>query len=205
MTRIVAGLAGGRRLAVPPGSATRPTSDRAREGLFSTLEALRGPLAGARVLDLYAGSGALGLEAVSRGAAAVTLVEAQPRALTVLRANVTALDLPGATVVADRVERWLTGPALAAYDVVLADPPYALPGGELDVVLSALATRNLLAAGGLVAVERPSRETFRWPPGWTALRTRRYGEATLWYGAPGEMSGGRRCRDGSSARDPSTR
>lgn len=205
MTRIIAGAAGGRRLAVPPGAGTRPTSDRAREGLFSTLEALRGPLAGARLLDLYAGSGALGFEALSRGAAAVTLVEAHPRALAALRANAAALGLPGATVVADRVERWVAGAASTAYDVVLADPPYPLDAGELAAVLSTLATRGLVTAAGLVAVERGSRDAFGWPPGWSALRARRYGAATLWYGRPGEASGGCRCPDEPSAPGPSTR
>ena len=106
MTRIVAGLAGGRRLQVPPGSRTRPTSDRAREGLFSALASLT-DLAGASVLDLYAGTGAVGLEALSRGAAQVLLVEDDPRTATVLRANVQALDLPGAEVRVERVERLL--------------------------------------------------------------------------------------------------
>ena len=105
MPRIVAGAARGRRLAAPPGRGTRPTADRAREALFSALEAQLGSLAGRRVADLYAGSGAVGLEALSRGASAVVLVESDPAAVRSLRANVDAVGLPGAEVVAGRVER----------------------------------------------------------------------------------------------------
>ncbi|NEE03633.1 RsmD family RNA methyltransferase [Phytoactinopolyspora halotolerans] len=105
MTRIVAGVAGGRRLQVPPGQSTRPTSDRVREALFSSVEAYLGGLAGARVLDLFAGSGALGLEALSRGAALITLVESDARAVRTIRANIAGVGLPGATVVHDSVER----------------------------------------------------------------------------------------------------
>ena len=106
MTRIIAGEARGRRLVVPAGDRTRPTADRAREGLFSSLLSLT-DLEGARVLDLYAGSGALGLEALSRGAGSATMVEEDPAALRALQANVTTLRLPGAHVVADDVEDFL--------------------------------------------------------------------------------------------------
>ncbi|MFV2120379.1 RsmD family RNA methyltransferase, partial [Streptomyces sp. Act-28] len=91
MTRVIAGAAGGRRLAVPPGNGTRPTSDRAREGLFSTWQSFLGTLDGIRVADLYAGSGAVGLEALSRGAAHALLVEADARAARTVRENVRAL------------------------------------------------------------------------------------------------------------------
>src|SRR5215831_6410671 len=106
MTRIIAGAARGRRLAVPKGTATRPTSDRAREGLFATVTAIRGPLHGARVLDLFAGSGAIGLEALSRGAARVVFVESDPRAARVIRANLAAVDLPGGELACDQVQRF---------------------------------------------------------------------------------------------------
>ncbi len=112
MTRIIAGLAGGRRLTVPPGRSTRPTSDRTREGLFGTVTAIRGGLDGAAVLDLYAGSGAVGLESLSRGAADALLVESDARAARVIRANIDAVALPGARLLADRVDRVLaSGPA----------------------------------------------------------------------------------------------
>ncbi len=193
MTRIIAGSAGGRRLAVPAGVATRPTSDRAREGLFSTVATLLGPLDGIRVLDLYAGSGALGLEALSRGAARATFVESDRAALRALRANAAALGLPGVMVVADRVERWVLRhgarpPGPAGYGLVLVDPPYAYPADRLAAQLNALVDAGLLGAGpsaAIVAVERSSRDPdFPWPAGWTPRRTRRYGEATLWYGRP---------------------
>lgn len=180
MTRIVAGLAGGRRLLVPRGRGTRPTSERTREALFSTLEALRGSLHGAVVLDLYAGSGAVGLEAASRGAARVVLVEREADALTALRRNVAALDLPGVEVRAGAVERLLAADADLAFDVVFVDPPYAEP---VDEVLGRLVDGGWLAPGATVVVERASRDRSpSWPDGLTADRARRYGEATLWYG-----------------------
>lgn len=184
---MIAGQAGGRRLVVPVGRDTRPTSDRAREGLFATIASMRGSLAGARVLDLYAGSGAVGLEALSRGAGHVLLVESGARAARVIRANIEAIGLPGAEVVTDRVERVLArGPASVGggrYDIVFADPPYALAGEGVTAVLRALADRAWLAPGALVIVERATRSgPLSWPEGFTADRARRYGEATFWYG-----------------------
>jgi 16S rRNA (guanine966-N2)-methyltransferase len=188
VTRIVAGAAGGRQLRVPPGSATRPTSDRAREGLFSTLTSLVGDLTGRAFLDLYAGSGAVGLEALSRGAAHVLLVESAPKAVRTLRDNVAALGLPGAVVRGEPVARALTGQPPAAYDVAFADPPYATPADDVVAVVDRLVTGGWLAPDAVVAVERASRdEPWRWPPGIIPVRERRYGEATIWYGraAPG--------------------
>jgi 16S rRNA (guanine966-N2)-methyltransferase len=185
MTRIIAGTAGGRRLAVPAGQGTRPTSDRAREGLFATATAIRGTLHGAMVLDLYAGSGAVGLEALSRGAADVLLIEADARAIRVIRDNVAALGLAGAHVLAGRVERALArGPGAGPpRDVVFADPPYATTDAEVSAVLTALLAGRWLAPGAVVAVERATRSgPHRWPAGYTADRARKYGEATLWYG-----------------------
>jgi len=185
VTRIIAGTAGGRRLSVPAGRDTRPTSDRAREGLFGTILAIRGSLDGVRVLDLYAGSGAVGLEALSRGAPDVLLVESDARAARVIRANIEALRLPGARLTADRVERVLArGPGdYPPRDLVFADPPYALPDAEVQRALGALQSRGWLTPGALVVVERATRSgTLTWPAGYTAERSRGYGEATLWYG-----------------------
>jgi 16S rRNA (guanine966-N2)-methyltransferase len=180
VSRVIAGVAGGRRLAVPPGSATRPTSGRAREGLFSTLTSLRGSLQGAGFLDLFAGSGAVGLEAASRGASRVVLVERDPAALRAMRANVATLDLRGVEIRGEPVERVLANPASASYDVVFADPPYADP---VDPILLRLLDGGWLAAQAVVAVERASRDPQpAWPAGIEAVRSRRYGEATLWYG-----------------------
>jgi 16S rRNA (guanine966-N2)-methyltransferase len=211
VARVIAGEAGGRRLAVPDGRDTRPTSDRAREGLFATIASMLGSLAGARVLDLYAGSGAVGLEALSRGAEHVLLVEHGARASRVIRENIEAIGLPGAVLAADRVERVLArgpasagsqdGPAFAGsqdgpapaggrddaeggrYDVVFADPPYALADAAVSGVLSLLAGHGWLAPGALVIVERATRSgPVSWPDGFVPDRARRYGEATFWYG-----------------------
>ncbi|MGW2187530.1 16S rRNA (guanine(966)-N(2))-methyltransferase RsmD [Streptomyces sp. NPDC001719] len=184
MTRVIAGTAGGRRLAVPPGTGTRPTSDRAREGLFSTWESLFGPLEGARVLDLYGGSGAVGLEALSRGAAHVLLVEADARAVRTIRDNVRAVGLPGAEVRAGKAAQVVAGPVpTALYDVVFLDPPYAVENDDLREILLTLRAQGWLADDALVTVERSTRGgEFPWPDGFEPLRARRYGEGTLWYG-----------------------
>ncbi|MEU3504088.1 16S rRNA (guanine(966)-N(2))-methyltransferase RsmD [Streptomyces hundungensis] len=184
MTRVIAGRAGGRRLAVPPGTGTRPTSDRAREGLFSTWEALLGTLDSIRVADLYAGSGAVGLEALSRGAAHALLVEADARAVRTVRDNVAALKLPGAEVRTGKAEQIVTGPAPAEpYDVIFLDPPYAVTDDDLREILLTLRRGGWLTDDCLVTVERSTRGgEFGWPEGFEALRARRYGEGTLWYG-----------------------
>jgi 16S rRNA (guanine966-N2)-methyltransferase len=185
MTRIIAGAARGRRLAVPKGTAIRPTSDRAREGLFATTTAILGSLSGARVLDLYAGSGAVGLEALSRGAARALFVEADAKAAGVIRANLAAVALPGGQVVRDKVHRFLDrGPGPEPpFGLVVADPPYAAPADEITGMLTALALGSWLAPGALVAVERATRAgPLAWPDGYRADRSRRYGEATFWYG-----------------------
>lgn len=190
MTRVIAGTAGGRRLAVPPGNGTRPTSDRAREGLFSTWESLHATLRGKRVLDLYGGSGAVGLEALSRGAEHVLLVEADPRAARVIRENVRTLGLPGAEVRATKAEKVLADPPPGPpYDVVFLDPPYAVTDDELREILITLRTRGWLGEGATATVERSTRGgEFRWPGGFQALRARRYGEGTLWYGRAAQVT-----------------
>jgi 16S rRNA (guanine966-N2)-methyltransferase len=185
LTRIIAGAARGRPLAVPKGTVTRPTSDRAREGLFGTVTTIHGPLHGARVLDLFAGSGAIGLEALSRGAVRVVFVESDARAVQVIRANLAAVALPGGELACCQVQRFLDrGPgAEAAFDLVVADPPYAAPEAEVTGMLTALASGGWLAPGALVAVERATRaDPLPWPAGYRADRSRRYGEATFWYG-----------------------
>ncbi|MDG4823538.1 16S rRNA (guanine(966)-N(2))-methyltransferase RsmD [Asanoa sp. WMMD1127] len=184
MTRIVAGTLGGRRLAAPPGSGTRPTSDRVREALFSSIESLV-DLDGARFVDLYAGSGAVGLEALSRGAAHVLLVESDARAARTIRGNLAALDAaPAARLVTDKVAAVLDrGPEGDPYDVVFADPPYAVTDEEIATTVTALVRGGWLAPDAVVVVERSSRGgPIPQVEGVTWARSRRYGETTLWYG-----------------------
>ena len=186
MTRIISGTAGGRRLQTPPGSSTRPTSDRVREALFSRLEH-RGLLQGASVLDLYAGSGALGLEAASRGAAQVLLVESHKAAAKVIRANVGVIGHPGVRVVSDTVERALAAgpPAGVRMDLVLLDPPYDVSEEALAAVLAALVEQQWLAPDAFVVVERSTRSPQpTWPEGLELSGEKRYGETAMWFAEP---------------------
>jgi 16S rRNA (guanine966-N2)-methyltransferase len=184
MARLISGSSGGRRLATPAGRGTRPTSDRVREGLFSTLESLvegtgSGGLVGRSFLDLFAGSGAVGIEAASRGATRVVLVERDLVAARVIRDNVGAVGVVGVDPVGSSVERYLAGsPQL--FDVVFVDPPYADP---VAATLTALVRDGWLAGSAVVCVERATRgEPVAWPEGLDAVRSRRYGDTTLWYG-----------------------
>jgi 16S rRNA (guanine966-N2)-methyltransferase len=181
VTRIIAGRAGGRRIAVPP-RRTRPTSDRVREARFSALDNHPG-LHGAAVLDLCAGSGALGLEALSRGAAHALFVELDRRSAGVLRRNIADLGLPGADVRVAPAATVLAGPADRAYDVVLVDPPYDVPAAEVAGWLAAAAAHGWLADDATVVVERDGREgAFPWPAALRGVRERRYGDTTLHVG-----------------------
>ncbi len=180
--RIVSGSARGRRLEAPA-SVTRPTSDRAREGLFSTLEHLLGTLDGKRVIDLYAGTGAIGLEAASRGASWVDLVESDPKAIRVCRENLARLGFATVKIHALSVETWLTTvqPSVP-YDLVVLDPPYSDSAGSVEKVLQKLLDPIWLHPDGVVVVERAAKEAdFSWPPGFTAVRERRYGQAVVRY------------------------
>lgn len=183
MTRIIGGTAGGRRIKAPSGDSTRPTSDRVREALFSSIDALVGPLAGLRFLDLYAGSGAVGLEARSRGAGVVTCVEHDRRTAALVRENARSLGFGAVDVVTASVARTLSQPPRAPYDLVFLDPPYALAEEEVTADLASLRDNGWLAGGALVVVERSSRgAALRWPEGFRADRERKYGETMLWYG-----------------------
>ncbi|MDQ6522382.1 16S rRNA (guanine(966)-N(2))-methyltransferase RsmD [Nocardioides sp. LHD-245] len=185
MTRIIAGVAGGRRLQTPKGDQTRPTSDRVREALFSAIEAWAGSLRGLRLLDLYAGSGAIGLEAWSRGAEAVTLVESDRRTADLIRGNARSIGCEAAEVVARPVAAVLAEPARVPFDLVFMDPPYPLDEATVGGDLALLAGQGWLAAGALVVVERSRRSP---EPGWPAgvlplagkRRLRKYGETHLW-------------------------
>ncbi|MCE7007803.1 16S rRNA (guanine(966)-N(2))-methyltransferase RsmD [Kibdelosporangium philippinense] len=180
MTRIVAGTAGGRRLAVPP-RGTRPTSDRVREALFSAVESML-DLSSLKVLDLYAGSGALGLEALSRGASSVTFVESDRTAVNVLKANIAAVGLPGTSVVQAKVLTFLSGDA-SPFDLIVADPPY-----DMDVAAEVTALSRWAAPGALVVLEQSVRAVApAWPAPLESLRTKKYGDTVLhWAEYPEE-------------------
>ena len=174
--RIIAGEWRGRRLQVPPGSDTRPTADRVRETLFSMLASRLGPFESLRVADLFAGSGALGLEALSRGAAFACFVENDPKAAAAIKANAAALDA------LDRVQI-LGGSALSLpksepFDLVFADPPYAAGSGSAAVRSAAAA--GWLAPGGWMAVETARADPVD-PGGWTIDATRNVGRASLTF------------------------
>ena len=174
MTRIISGTVGGRKLRVPP-AGTRPTADRVREALFSVL-ASRIDFEGLRVLDLYAGSGALGLEALSRGAAHARLVESDGRAAAVVTRNITELGLTGASVSKASVATLLAAPPDDPYDLVLSDPPYDLPNSAVEADLLALLAGGWLAADALTVVERSVRTPpIDWPDGFDSPRRRDYG------------------------------
>jgi 16S rRNA (guanine966-N2)-methyltransferase len=184
MTRIISGFAGSLTLAVP-GSGTRPTSDRVREAIFSALDA-RGILDGARVLDLYAGTGSLGLEAASRGAAHVTLVEKAPAAIKAARANAALVQKSaprssglGIETSGQSVDGFL-GTTVGRWDVVFLDPPYDLGEVELAATLALLAPR--LNEDAVVMLERSSRSPEPvWPEGVEVERRKDYGDTTLWW------------------------
>ena len=153
--RIIAGQFRGRPLQAPPGPATRPTADRVREALFSMLTSRLGSFEDLRVADLFAGSGALGFEALSRGAAAITFVETDPKAQAAIKANATKLGI------GEKV-RILGGSALALsrsdpFDLILADPPYA--SGSGSAVVKAVADADWLSPGGWLSVETERRDS----------------------------------------------
>ncbi len=184
MTRIIAGAAKGRRLAVPP-AGTRPTSDRVREAVFSALGS-RMDFDDARVLDLFAGSGGLALEALSRGAAEVLLVESDSKAVEVARANIATVGLPGASVRRGRVQKVLDEGSKVPYELVFADPPYGIEEEEITAMLAALCAHSWLAEGALVVLERSSRcPQSHWPTQVEDVQVKRYGETRVEFGRVG--------------------
>lgn len=182
MTRIVSGRWGGRRLKTVSGGGTRPTADRVREAMFSSLQSELGGFDGARVLDLFAGTGALGLEALSRGAAHADLVESDGRAARVIASNVRILGADGAHLHRTTAERFVGDLPPEPYDLVLLDPPYATSTDDVGRLLSTLAAGGGLDPDGIVVVERPHRTPFAWPDELTGLKDKAYGETHLWYG-----------------------
>ena len=161
------------------GLGTRPTTDRVRESLFNVLGA-RFDFDGAVVLDLYAGSGALGLEALSRGARSAVFVESDRRAAAVISRNIAELGLGGALVRCGAVSTVLAGGSGRAADLVFADPPYEVPAGEVEAQLAALASGGWLADGAVAVIERSTAgPVLAWPQGWELWRERRYGDTRL--------------------------
>jgi len=180
MTRIIAGRFGGRQISTPKGSGTRPTSDRVREAMFSSLESELSGFDGVRVLDLFAGSGALGLESLSRGAIHATFVESDARAAAVIKSNVRALGLDNADVVRGTASAFAERLIDPRFDLVFLDPPYPLATEQVQALVRKLAAG--IGAGGLFVVERSSRDPFTWPEGVEEVRSKKYGETTIWYG-----------------------
>lgn len=186
MTRIVAGSVGGRSLEVPP-RGTRPTSDKVREAMFSRLVHY-GVVDGARVLDLYAGSGALGLEAASRGAVEVVLVEAAADAAQVCSRNAAALGLSGVRVVTDKAERFVRCAGAGVWDLVFLDPPYDVTDADVADVLVGLEAQ--VAPEAVVVVERSSRSPEpTWPATWRLIAAKKHGDTTVYYAEPDPEAG----------------
>jgi 16S rRNA (guanine966-N2)-methyltransferase len=179
--RVIAGEAGGRRLVTP--ERARPTTDRVKESVFAALGPER--LAGAGVLDLYAGSGALAIEALSRGASAAVLVERDPAARRAIEDNLASTGFSGrARVVTADVERFLGAPPApeGPFDLVLCDPPYELADSDLERVLGLLAGGGWMAQGATLVLERAGAATPpQWPPGWRSTWERRYGDTLVLF------------------------
>jgi 16S rRNA (guanine966-N2)-methyltransferase len=199
LTRVTGGALRGRRLATPPNARTRPTLARVRQALFAALEHLPGGQPAGSVLDLYAGSGALGVEAVSRGWQEVWFVERDPAALQALRRNVQALGLAGrARVLAWDVVRFLASPAFAErrFDLVFVDPPYAVGPRPVLERLGAVAPGRI----GLVVAHHPLGEELPAAVGnLVCVWRRRYGRAGLAVYAGGRAGGGSAGNEGSAA------
>jgi len=180
--RIIAGEAGGRRLAVPPGEAVRPTSDRVKESVFSALGP--GRLVGARVLDLYAGSGALGLEALSRGAAEAVLVDRDKAAAAAIRANIDTLGFDGRAVLRQiPVASLLAGRTPGEpFDLALLDPPYETAAADVEEVLRLLVEGEWVTPDATMVVERAAGSPpLGWPAGWGSTWERCYGDTLVLF------------------------
>jgi 16S rRNA (guanine966-N2)-methyltransferase len=181
MTRIIAGDFRGRALRVPP-TVTRPTSSRVREAVFSSVQHAMAGFSGLAVLDLFAGSGALGIEALSRGADHAVFVESDAGALATIRTNLTACETRAGTLVrADALAHTAT-PAPEPFDVVFADPPYKLSDAECDRLLTQLVAGGWLADGAMVVLERGKGAKVSWPAEITDTANRAYGDTVIWYG-----------------------
>ncbi|NDC17214.1 MAG: 16S rRNA (guanine(966)-N(2))-methyltransferase RsmD [Actinobacteria bacterium] len=184
--RIIAGVAKGRTLGTVAG-ATRPTSDRAREGLFSSLLSEFGDFIGLHVLDLFGGSGAIALEALSRGATLVHIVEKDPEAQKTIENNFELVNKnkPAGDfhLYSMSAQRFVSDAPKEKYHIVYIDPPFDFLDVEIQEILSKLHAGSFLKDDAVIAVERTAkRSNFLWPEGYSALRERNYGQATIFYG-----------------------
>lgn len=191
--RIISGLGKGRKLFSPP-SITRPTSDRAREGLFSSLTSTFSTLDGLHFLDLYAGSGAVGVEALSRGAALVEAIESNSVSAQVCEDNFALISkLEGVgkfKVHAKTVFEFLNHSASEPYEIIYIDPPYEVDNVEVEKILKKILALGLLSKFGLVAIERDAKaKSFTWPDGFSELKVRSYGAGAIHYGVLTERIG----------------
>jgi 16S rRNA (guanine966-N2)-methyltransferase len=185
--RIIAGLGKGRKLFSPP-SITRPTSDRAREGLFSSLISTFGTLDGLHFLDLFAGSGAVGVEALSRGAGLVESVESNPVSAEVCEKNFELLknqpDLGKFNVYETTTFEYLNHLANKQFEIIFLDPPYEVTNIEIEKILRKIQSNNLLSKFGVIAIERDAKgAAFTWPEGFEEVKIRSYGQGAIHYGS----------------------
>ena len=188
--RVIAGVGKGRKLISPP-SITRPTSDRAREGLFSSLISTFGTLEGLHFLDLFAGSAAFGVEALSRGAALVEAVESNSVSADVCEENfalLSSLSGVGKFKVHNKtVFEFLNHTASNPYEIIYIDPPYEVANSEIEKILKKITSLNLLSKFGVIAIERDGKaKPFTWPPSLTELKVRSYGAGSIHYGVQTE-------------------
>ena len=182
MTRIIGGDFRGRSIKVPEAE-TRPTSSRVREAIFSSVEHAVSGLDDLRVLDLFSGSGAFGIESISRGAAEAVLIEKDLRAADTLHANVANFGIKnGRVIIADAFIEVSQKSGRGKFDVVFIDPPYAFEDGPVDKLISQLVSNDWLNDYALIVVERGSRSQVQWPEFVEEVRKKVYGDTTIWYG-----------------------
>lgn len=181
MTKIISGIWKGRSLKVPD-SVTRPTAAKVREAMFSSLEHHIGSFEGLRVLDLYAGSGGLGIEALSRGATQLTLVDSDRKAIATLKTNCEGLGVDIA-IKKMNVGTYVSYPSDGAvFDLVFFDPPYSVVDAVVEEQVAALATNGWLAPNATIVLERDKKSLITWPAGFTGSEPRPYGDTMVWYG-----------------------
>jgi 16S rRNA (guanine966-N2)-methyltransferase len=192
VTRIIGGEWRGRRIAVPP-RGTRPTTDRVREAMFSSLTSLLlregTSWDQCAVVDLYSGSGALGLEAASRGACDVVLVESARSAAAVIRGNIEVLKASNVTISSHDVMTWAKSSGAAPRNLVLADPPYTVSDADLIGLWEIAGRHQLIAPNAFIAIERPASSQDPLGGLWDLIDQRRYGDTHVWYGQHHEIAG----------------